>query len=134
MWHKIFHSAVYFLRKVAKIVTRERFLMAETFRKVRDKYRRLATRLYVKRGGIIDNAPVKIKGTTSFGKKNKKILILKLDHLGDSILAILAMMKLKDRYPYSTIDIALGSRNRPVVEKPVVFSNILVFDFFEKDP
>ena len=108
--------------------------MAETFKKVRDKYRRLATRLYAKKGGIIDNAPVKIKETTRFGKKNKKILILKLGHLGDFILAIPAMMKLKAMYTYSTIDIALGSCNRPVAEKPGIFSNILSFRFFRKRP
>ena len=44
------------------------------------------------------------------------------------------MMKLRARYPYAAIDIALGSWNRSVAEKLGIFSNILVFDFFKKDP
>lgn len=74
----------------------------------------------------------KIKHTSIFHKKEHKILVLKLDHMGDFILAIPALSKLKSRYPHAFIDIIVGSWNREIAEKTGFFHNVFCFDYFKK--
>ena len=74
----------------------------------------------------------KITDTGIFKKKYNRILVVKLDHMGDFILAIPALTKLKTKYPYSSIDIIIGSWNKSIAEKLGIFSNIYEFDYFKK--
>lgn len=67
-----------------------------------------------------------------FAKKYKKILLIKLDHMGDFLLAIPSIMKIRAKYPYSRIDIIIGSWSFDIAKKLNVFSNIYVYDFFKK--
>ncbi|MHB1646865.1 MAG: glycosyltransferase [bacterium] len=76
---------------------------------------------------------VDIANTGIFKKQYKKILLIKLDHMGDFILAIPAIMKLKNRYPYSQIDIIAGSWNEPIAKSINIFNNIYKFDYFKKE-
>ena len=73
-----------------------------------------------------------IEKTSIFRKQAKKILLVKLDHMGDFILAIPALVKLKAKYPYANIDIVVGSWNVPIAQKLQLFDNIYTFDFFKK--
>ena len=109
----------------------KKFLIGETIKKVIDKVKIRKSR---KPGNIIKNAGVETRKTGLFQKNQKRILILKLDHMGDFIVAIPAMMKLKARYPYSDIDVVVGSWNKPTAERLEIFSNIFTLDFFKKNP
>jgi glycosyltransferase involved in cell wall biosynthesis/ADP-heptose:LPS heptosyltransferase len=73
-----------------------------------------------------------IEKTSFFKKIPKRILLLKLDHMGDFILAIPAIMKLKARYPYATVDIVVGSWNVSAARELNVFNQVYALDFFRK--
>lgn len=72
-----------------------------------------------------------VEKTSIISKQDKKILLLKLDHMGDLILAIPAITKLKARYPYASIDIVCGSWCAPIARTLKLFDNIHTFDFFK---
>lgn len=68
-----------------------------------------------------------------FRPQRKRILVSKLDHMGDLVLAIPAVMKLRARYPYARIDALVGSWNVDAVRLLGVFDHVHVFDFFAKE-
>jgi len=71
--------------------------------------------------------------TGFFRPQRKHILVSKLDHMGDLVLAIPAVMKLRARYPYARIDALVGSWNVDAVRLLGVFDRVHVFDFFAKE-
>jgi glycosyltransferase involved in cell wall biosynthesis/ADP-heptose:LPS heptosyltransferase len=73
-----------------------------------------------------------IEKTAIFAPRRIKILVLKLDHLGDFLLAIPAFSKLKARYPYATIDLIAGSWNIPIAKQLGFFDRIFTYDFFKQ--
>ena len=73
-----------------------------------------------------------IESTACFERRRLRILVVKLDHLGDFILAIPAFSKLRSRYPYASISIVLGSWNVPIAKELNLFDEIYVFDFFKR--
>lgn len=70
--------------------------------------------------------------TAIFKTRRLKILVVKLDHMGDFILAIPALTKLKAKYPFSDIDIIVGSWNSYFAESLNIFSKIYTYDLFSK--
>lgn len=70
--------------------------------------------------------------TTVFDLTSKKILLLKLDHLGDFVLAIPAISRLRARYPGATIDMVVGSWSVPLAQGLKLLNNIYGFDYFKK--
>ena len=74
----------------------------------------------------------KISTSVFPNERVKKILVIKLDHMGDWILAIPAISKLRMRYPYAEIDAMVGSWNVQAAEELDFFNNIYVYDFFSK--
>jgi glycosyltransferase involved in cell wall biosynthesis/ADP-heptose:LPS heptosyltransferase len=74
----------------------------------------------------------RVEKTTIFQPNNKRILILKLDHLGDLILAMPAIAKLKARYPDAIIEIAVGSWNLELAKMFPFFDKIHTLDYFKK--
>lgn len=73
-----------------------------------------------------------IEKTSRFAPRQIKLLAIKLDHLGDFLLAVPAFAKLKAKYPYATIDLVVGSWNVPVAEKLGLFDRIFTYDFFKR--
>ena len=67
-----------------------------------------------------------------FKLQQKRILVSKLDHMGDLVLAIPAIMKLRARYPYAHIDALVGGWNLEPARALGVFDDIYTFDFFSK--
>ncbi|WP_456325912.1 glycosyltransferase family 9 protein [Desulfonauticus submarinus] len=65
-------------------------------------------------------------------KDSFKILVIKLDHLGDLLLSIPALCLLRQKFPNSYIDIVVGHWNKNLAEKIGFFKNIFVFDFFRE--
>jgi ADP-heptose:LPS heptosyltransferase len=74
---------------------------------------------------------VNIQSLSLFESIRKRILVIKLDHLGDFILAIPALARLKARYPHSDIDVVLASASVPIATSLHMFANIHAFDFFK---
>lgn len=75
---------------------------------------------------------VRVEKTGLFGGTKKRILLLKLDHFGDLILAAPAIAKLKARYPHASIDIAVGSWNVELAKKFPFFDRVHALDYFKK--
>lgn len=61
----------------------------------------------------------------------KKVLVIKLDHLGDFILAVPALRKLRSLYPTAKIDALVGSWNLPIARELGIFENVYTFDYFK---
>jgi len=60
----------------------------------------------------------------------RKILLIKLDHIGDVILSLPAIQMVRNRFPYAHITMLVGSWAKPIVEKISEIDDILTFDFF----
>ena len=61
----------------------------------------------------------------------RKILVVKLDHIGDVILGLPAIKKLRSKFPEAHITMLVGSWARPVVENISEIDDILVFNLFD---
>jgi ADP-heptose:LPS heptosyltransferase len=59
-----------------------------------------------------------------------KVVVLKLDHRGDFLFSIPAIMKLKDKLKYVDLDIVVGEWNVDLAKKLNVFRNIYPFNFY----
>ena len=70
--------------------------------------------------------------TGLFKPKEQRILVSKLDHMGDLVLAIPAITKLRTRYPHARIDALVGSWNQEAARLLGVFEHIFVLDYFSK--
>jgi ADP-heptose:LPS heptosyltransferase len=77
------------------------------------------------------SSQLKVKKKNLFKPRRLKILAIKLDHLGDFILAIPALMKLKARYPHATFDLIIGSWNVPLAKSLGMFDKIFTYDFLK---
>ena len=75
---------------------------------------------------------VNVEKTSLFAPTTQRILLIKLDHLGDFILAIPAITRLRARYPFAQIDVVLGSWAAPIARSLDIFNRIYEFDFFKK--
>jgi ADP-heptose:LPS heptosyltransferase/GT2 family glycosyltransferase len=66
----------------------------------------------------------------------KRILAVKLDHIGDFLTALPALRALKDRFPQAEIDLLVSSASASLAapggipDPAIPVSNVLVFDFF----
>jgi ADP-heptose:LPS heptosyltransferase len=63
-------------------------------------------------------------------RRNPRILVLKLDHLGDFVVALRAFEQLREVFPDATITLVCGSWNRAWAEQCGLFDKVIVFDFF----
>jgi glycosyltransferase involved in cell wall biosynthesis/ADP-heptose:LPS heptosyltransferase len=70
---------------------------------------------------------------SGFRRGKQRILLVKLDHMGDFLLAQPAISRLKSRYPNADIDIIVGTWNAALAERLGIFRNIFKFDFFSKE-
>lgn len=70
--------------------------------------------------------------TGIFAPKHLRILVSKLDHMGDLVLAIPALTKLRARYPEAHIDAVVGSWNVAAAEQLAIFRKVYALDFFAK--
>ncbi len=73
-----------------------------------------------------------LQRTSSFEPVIKRILVLKLDHIGDLLLAIPAISRLRARYPQAVIDIVVGSWNEAIARKLPFFNDVLTLDYFKR--
>src|ERR1035437_3980333 len=62
--------------------------------------------------------------------RNLKILVMKLDHMGDFILALPALMRLRTKFAGAEIDIIVGDWNLSLAKKAGIFNNIYTLNYF----
>lgn len=62
----------------------------------------------------------------------KKILIVKLDHIGDLILSLPAIRLLKQKFPQARITMLVGSWAEAIATKITDIDEILTFNFFDE--
>lgn len=84
-----------------------------------------------KRAQSADHLPY-VERTTVFEAVKKRILLLKLDHFGDLLLAIPAIAKVRARYPASSLEIAVGSWNAELANTLPFFEKIHLLDYFKQ--
>ena len=61
-----------------------------------------------------------------------RILVLKLDHMGDFILALPALNMLRAKYPHAQIDALVGSWNKDQASRTTLFCHVFTLDFFKQ--
>ena len=57
---------------------------------------------------------------------------MKLDHMGDFLLAIPAMSKIRCRFPHAKIHVLVGSWNSELARKTKSLDRVIEFDYFKK--
>lgn len=77
--------------------------------------------------------PVSTVPTALFHKRKIKILVLKLDHMGDFILSLPAISKLRARYPDAKLDVVVGSWNEAIAKSLGIFNRIYHLDWIKRD-
>jgi ADP-heptose:LPS heptosyltransferase len=75
---------------------------------------------------------VNVDATGIFKPRRLRILVIKLDHLGDFLLSIPALSKLRAKYPHAEMDIVVGSWNAALARELNLFRNIHTYDFFKR--
>ena len=75
---------------------------------------------------------IKVETKSVFSNIDRKlqILLIKLDHRGDFILSIPAIMKLMEKFKNADIDIIVGDWNVSLARRLNVFRNIYVYNFY----
>lgn len=61
-------------------------------------------------------------------KKIKKILILRMEHIGDYALSLPAIAGIRKKYPKAEIDIVVGHWNKSLAEATPYVDNVIVFE------
>ncbi|MDL9999601.1 glycosyltransferase [Variovorax sp. J22P240] len=84
------------------------------------------------RSAPANHSLARVESTTIFQPSHKRILLLKLDHLGDLILAMPAIAKLAARYPAAKVELAVGSWNVELAKMFPFFDKIHALDYFKK--
>jgi len=85
-------------------------------------------------GAAPDPAPkLRIQIAPLRNPARKRILVLKLDHLGDLLIAVPALTKLRQAYPDDEITLVCGSWNRTLAESLEIFDRVLTHDYLVRN-
>ena len=70
------------------------------------------------------------------GRSPRRILVLKIDHLGDAITAVPALRALRDAHPEAVIDLVLNPSVAPLFRGTPLADRVLEYDspLFRRDP
>lgn len=66
-------------------------------------------------------------------QRNLNILVIKLDHMGDFLLAIPALMRLRSKFKNAEIDIVVGEWNVALARKLNIFRQIFTYSCFQQE-
>ena len=77
--------------------------------------------------------PLRTRVERDAGLPSSRILILKLDHLGDFIMGIPALEKARAAFPHAEITLVIGSWNREMAQGLSVADRIMTFDGFPRN-
>jgi ADP-heptose:LPS heptosyltransferase len=68
------------------------------------------------------------------GAAVRSILVLKVDHIGDFILSLDALLRLREAFPDATLDFACGPWNVDLARSTGLFDNVYTIPFFNARP
>ena len=60
----------------------------------------------------------------------QRILVMRLDHIGDFTLSVPAFRLLRETFPHATIDAVLAPWNRTLAERLNLFDRVMLFNFY----
>lgn len=83
----------------------------------------------------IDNAPTisRLFGTPSISSVNvRKVIIVKLDHIGDVVLSLPSIRKIRKVFPNAQVDVLCGSWAKGLLEQQPEIDNVHTFNFFQE--
>lgn len=78
----------------------------------------------------VHSIKVETKGVFSNMERKLQILLIKLDHRGDFVLSIPAIMKLKEKFKNVDIDIVVGDWNVSLAKQLNVFRDVYIYNFY----
>lgn len=64
---------------------------------------------------------------------NLRILVLKLDHLGDFIIGLPSLKRLREAFPAAHIRLVVGSWNRMAAEAAGLVDDVMTYDYFPQN-
>lgn len=73
-----------------------------------------------------------VERVTGFVPSEKRILVSKLDHMGDLLLALPALSRLRARYPKARLDLLCGSWNEAAARQTGLFHTVYTHDYFKQ--
>lgn len=82
-------------------------------------------------GRIETPAPLVLENKALFSEPPQNILVIKLDHLGDFLLTIPALSRLRAKYPQAKIDLIIGSWNLEAARALNYFRRIYTFNYYK---
>ena len=103
-------------RPVAKSDVPSLLTFSRALRRFYGHYRSDAVPSLVTENAPTSNTPLPIRESL-FAPKKSRILVLKLDHLGDFLLAVPALSKLHARFPGAEIDLLVGPWNEHLARR-----------------
>ena len=71
---------------------------------------------------------------TPFFAKPERIVALKLDHLGDFIMGVPALQKLRTTFPDANLTLLVGSWNLALAQELGLFDDVIAFDAMARNP
>lgn len=77
--------------------------------------------------------PLRTRSEVAVRAPHRRILVLKLDHLGDFILGLPALEKLRVAFPDAHITLVVGSWNVALAEDAAIADRVLAFDVFPRN-
>ena len=83
-------------------------------------------------GTVSPRAPIAIQRISGFQARRKRIVLFKLDHMGDLFLSLPAISRLRARFPAAQVDIVVGSWNVETARATGFFENVYTYDFFKR--
>jgi ADP-heptose:LPS heptosyltransferase len=83
-------------------------------------------------GGALSVA-IRLVRSSSRPAPPRRILVIKLDHLGDLLIALPALTLLRGSFPGDQISLVCGSWNKTFCERLDLFNEILTHDFFPRN-
>jgi ADP-heptose:LPS heptosyltransferase len=87
-------------------------------------------KLLLRRGELKDTPVTAWRVPQRNADRVRRILLLKLDHIGDFVLAIPAFRLMRDIFPKAEITLLCGAWNRELAERSGLFDRLVVADVF----
>src|ERR1700731_1083781 len=87
----------------------------------------------VKISGVNIHRP-KILNRAGSHSQIKSICVVKVDHIGDFVMAMPALQALRDEFPCDAIDLVCGRWNVAMAQASGLFNEVYSFDCFPKNP
>jgi ADP-heptose:LPS heptosyltransferase len=80
----------------------------------------------------MSNTQDRISPQVVFGGPAQRILLIKLDHIGDFLISLPAFRRIRESFPHARITLVCGPWNRQLAQEVGLFDEIRTFSFFSE--